>query len=513
MNPPPTAALLGMAPTSTAPTPHIAFDNTYARLPEHFYARTNPRPVANPRLLKLNTALAKQLGLDPEALASPAGLAILAGNQVAAGSEPLALAYAGHQFGHFVPQLGDGRANLLGEVVARDGRRFDLQLKGSGPTPFSRRGDGRAALGPVLREYVVSEAMAALGVPSTRALAAVLTGERVLRETSLPGAVLTRVASSHLRVGTFEYFAGHEDIAALRTLALYALRRHYPEAARAAKPFHALLAGVIGRQARLIAQWRLLGFVHGVMNTDNMAISGETIDYGPCAFLETYDPTTVFSSIDQFGRYSYANQPHAAQWNLARLAESLLPLLAEEAGGEEAAIASATATLASFETQHEAAHTAGLRQKIGLHTEQAGDTGLCLDLLDRMAANRVDFTLFFRRLCDAAASPEADRTVRALFTDPNSYDAWAARWRARLAAEPTSPEARAASMRRLNPAYIPRNHLVQAVIDAAVQRDDFEPFDQLLQAVTQPYDERPGCERYSAPALPQELVERTFCGT
>ena len=319
----------------------FGFDNTYARLPERFYARLDPTPVAAPRLIRLNVELARNLGLDPDALASERGVEILAGNRVAEGSEPLAQAYAGHQFGHFVPQLGDGRANLLGEVIARDGARYDIQLKGSGPTPFSRRGDGRAALGPVLREYIVSEAMAALGVPTTRALAAVTTGEQVLRETALPGAVLTRVAASHLRVGTFQYFAARGDTEGIRMLADYAIARHYPEAALAKQPYRALLDGVIAKQARLVAQWMLLGFIHGVMNTDNTSISGETIDYGPCAFMEAYDPATVFSSIDHQGRYAYGNQPPAAHWNLTRLAEALLPVLEQEAGSKEAALASA----------------------------------------------------------------------------------------------------------------------------------------------------------------------------
>src|ERR1700722_6030349 len=349
------------------------FENTYARLPERFHSRLNPTPVAAPRLIKLNKELARNLGLDQDMLTSPEGVEILSGNRVAAGSEPLAIAYAGHQFGVFVPQLGDGRANLLGEVIGRDGVRYDIQLKGSGPTPFSRGGDGRAALGPVLREYIVSEAMAALGVPTTRALAAVTTGDRVLRETALPGAVLTRVAASHLRVGTFQYFAARGDTEGTRRLADYAIARHYPEAAQTKRPYRSLLDGVIARQAHLVAQWMLLGFIHGVMNTDNTSISGETIDYGPCAFMEAYDPTTVFSSIDVQGRYSYGNQPYAAHWNLTRLAETFLPILEQETGSEEAALASAKEALAAFEPQFEAARTAGLRRKLGLFTEGADD--------------------------------------------------------------------------------------------------------------------------------------------
>jgi uncharacterized protein YdiU (UPF0061 family) len=352
------------APAASAAKPaplHFGSANTYAKLPEHFYARLNPTPVAAPKLIRLNEELALTLGLDPTRLAEQEGVEILAGNRVAEGSEPLAMAYAGHQFGQFVPQLGDGRTNLLGEVIARDGSRYDIQLKGSGPTPFSRRGDGRAALGPVLREYIVSEAMAALGVPTTRALAAVATGETVYRETLLPGAVLTRVAASHLRVGTFQYLLAQGDVPGLHTLADYAIARHYPEAAGTKAPYRALLQGVIRRHAELVAQWMLLGFIHGVMNTDNTSISGETIDYGPCAFMEAYDPRMVFSSIDRQGRYGYANQPHAAQWNLARLAESLLPLMEQEAGSGDDALTAANAALAGFSVQFEAARLLGCR--------------------------------------------------------------------------------------------------------------------------------------------------------
>ncbi|MGA9668961.1 MAG: YdiU family protein [Terracidiphilus sp.] len=504
------------ATETSSPEPsrvHFSFSNTYARLPERFYARVNPATVAAPHLVKLNVELARFLGLDPDALASEQGVEILAGNRVADGSEPLAIAYAGHQFGHFVPQLGDGRANLLGEVMGRDGMRYDIQLKGSGPTPFSRRGDGRAALGPVLREYIVSEAMAALGVPTTRALAAVTTGERVLRETVLPGAVFTRVAASHLRVGTFQYFAARGDAEATRILADHAIARHYPEAAKTNQPYRAFLDGVIARQAQLIAQWMLLGFIHGVMNTDNTSISGETIDYGPCAFMEAYDPATVFSSIDQRGRYAYGNQPAAAHWNLARLAEALLSVLVEETGSEEAAIASAHESLAAFEPQFEVARKAGLRRKLGLFTEREGDAELAQDLQDRMAANRADFTLTFRRLCDAAAGQEGDEKVRILFAVPDAYDSWASQWRKRLTEEPNSPQSRAEAMRAINPAFIPRNHMVEAVLNAAVWRQDFQPFEELLAVVSRPFDDRPDLERYATPARPEEYVSQTFCGT
>ncbi len=489
------------------------FENTYARLPERFYARLDPAPVTAPRLVKVNVELARNLGLDPDELASPQGVEILSGNRVAEGAEPLAIAYAGHQFGYFVPQLGDGRANLLGEVVARNGARYDIQLKGSGPTPFSRRGDGRAALGPVLREYIVSEAMAALGVPTTRALAAVTTGDRVLREAALPGAIFTRVAASHLRVGTFQFFAAQGDTEATRRLADYAIARHYPDAAQATQPYRALLDGVIARQARLIAQWMLLGFIHGVMNTDNTSISGETIDYGPCAFMEAYDPAAVFSSIDHQGRYAYGNQPRIALWNLTRLAEALLPLLEQEAGSQEAALASAKEALAAFDPQFEAARSAGLRRKLGLLTVRDGDAALAESLLERMAANRADFTLTFRRLCHAAAGSEGDEAVRVLFTDPEAYDSWATEWRRRLQEEPVSGQVRAAAMRTASPAFIPRNHVVEAALDAAVERQDFQPFEELLDVVSRPYEERPNLERYAMPARPEESVLQTFCGT
>jgi uncharacterized protein YdiU (UPF0061 family) len=507
-----------MPATASSEDPHhvplrFGFDNTYARLPQRFHARVNPSTVPAPRLIRVNQELALFLGLDPAALASQQGIEVLAGNFVAEGSEPLAIAYAGHQFGNFVPQLGDGRANLLGEVLGQDGLRYDVQLKGSGPTPFSRRGDGKAALGPVLREYLLSEAMAALGVPTTRALAAVTTGEAVFREGAVPGAVFTRVAASHLRVGTFQYFAAREDLEGLRTLADYAMARHDRNAEHSTRPYRALLDGVVERQARLIAQWMCLGFLHGVMNTDNMSISGETIDYGPCAFMEAYDPDKVFSSIDRQGRYAYSNQPHAAHWNLTRLAEALLPLLVQEEGSEEAALASARESLAHFGPVFEAARTAGLQRKLGLFSEREGDLALAEDLLERMAANGADFTLTFRRLSDAAGVPEGDAGVRAMFADPTVYDVWAKAWRQRLQGEPAPPAARSAAMRQANPLYIPRNHKVEAVIVAAVQHGDFAPFEKLLEAVTHPFEDQPGLELYATPARPEECVTQTFCGT
>jgi uncharacterized protein YdiU (UPF0061 family) len=491
-------------------TVHFPFDNSYAALPDGFFARVAPTPVVAPRLVKLNQPLARRLGLDPDRLASPEGVEILAGKRVPEGADPIAMAYAGHQFGHFVPQLGDGRAILLGEVIDADGVRRDIQLKGSGPTPFSRRGDGRAALGPVLREYIVSEAMFALGIPTTRSLAAVVTGEQVVRETLLPGAVLTRVASSHIRVGTFQYFAARSDIAGVRRLADHVIARHYPDLFEAGQPYHALLDAVIARQAELVAQWLLVGFIHGVMNTDNTSISGETIDYGPCAFMDNYDPATVFSSIDEMGRYAYGNQPRIALWNLTRLAECLLPLLSDD---QEMAIAEAQSALGHFAEKFDAAYQAGLRRKLGLFTAAEDDPQLANDLLKAMAENAADFTLTFRRLSDAAGDAAGEAEVRKLFADSAGFDGWAQRWRLRLATEPQDAAARRSAMRSVNPAFIPRNHRVEAVIRAAVDGDDFAPFEELLTVLSKPYDDQPAFARYAEPPAPAERVLQTFCGT
>ncbi len=491
-------------------TVHFPFDNSYARLPDRFFVRTPPTPVATPRLVRLNRPLALELGLDPEALASPEGVAALAGAAVPEGAEPIAAAYAGHQFGHFQPQLGDGRAVLLGEVVDRAGRRRDIQLKGAGPTPFSRMGDGRAALGPVLREYLVGEAMAALGIPTTRALAAVLTGEVVYRETRLPGAVLTRVASSHIRVGTFQFFAARGDVEGLRVLADHAIARHDPEAAAADRPYRAFLDGVVARQAALIARWLLVGFVHGVMNTDNASIAGETIDYGPCAFMDRYDPAVVFSSIDQHGRYAYANQPGIAHWNLSRLAEALLPLLDPD---RDRAVEEAEAAIAGFGPAFEAAYHAGIRRKLGLLTEREGDLALAGGLLSAMGRGGADFTQTFRGLATASADPSTEASMRELFSDPAAFDAWAAGWRSRLAEEPGREVERRASMRLANPVYIPRNARVEEVIAAAVEHDDLGPFDALSEVLANPFDEQPGRERYALPPEPGGPAYRTFCGT
>jgi uncharacterized protein YdiU (UPF0061 family) len=491
-------------------TVHFPFQNTYAALPANFFARVVPTPVASPRLIKLNRALAIHLGLDPDLLSSPEGAEILAGKSVPDGADPIAMAYAGHQFGHFVPQLGDGRAILLGEVIDADGVRRDIQLKGSGPTPFSRRGDGRAALGPVLREYIVSEAMAMLGIPTTRSLAAVMSGENVMRETPLPGAVLTRVAASHIRVGTFQFFAARDDTEGVKRLADHVINRHYPQVTGAERPYSALLSAVIARQADLVARWLLVGFIHGVMNTDNTSISGETIDYGPCAFMDQYDPATVFSSIDEQGRYAYANQPRIALWNLTRFAECLLPLFSDD---KDKAIEEAQAALGAFAEQFTSAYQAGLRNKIGLFTTRDGDEALVQDLLDAMAKNQADFTLTFRRLSEAALGPDGDAEIRKLFAEPAAYDEWAARWRQRTSDEPQTAAERQAAMRSVNPAFIPRNHRVEAVIEAAVNRDDFAPFEQLLTVLSKPYEDQPAFVDYADPPKPEQRVLQTFCGT
>lgn len=489
---------------------HFPFDNSYARLPERFYARVSPTSFPQPALIRLNRGLAESLGLDPEFLESADGLEILSGRRLAEGAEPIALAYAGHQFGGFSPQLGDGRAILLGEVVTPDGRRRDIQLKGAGRTPFSRGGDGRAALGPVLREYVVSEAMAALGIPTTRALAAVSTGEAVARETMLPGAVLTRVASSHIRVGTFQYFAAREDTEAVRLLADHVLARHYPDAAATEKPYRALLDAVVTAQADLIARWLLVGFIHGVMNTDNMSVAGETIDYGPCAFMDAYHPGKVYSSIDRQGRYAYGAQPQIGLWNVTRLAETLLPLLAEE---QDAAIAQAEEALAAFAPRFQETYHSGLRRKFGLLTERDGDIELASAVLAGMAEDQVDFTLFFRRLADAQAPGAGDQALHALFSDPDRCEPLLASWRARLAEEDASPAARKAAMDAVNPAFIPRNHQVERMISAAVQQGDFTPMDELLTVLSRPFEDQPRFSPYAEPPRPEEVVTATFCGT
>jgi serine/tyrosine/threonine adenylyltransferase len=495
-------------PPAAEPTagPIVVFSNSYARLPENFFAGLSPIPVAKPGLIKFNESLAAELGIDTRGLEPEELAAVFAGNVIPPGAEPIAMAYAGHQFGNFVPQLGDGRAILLGEVVDRTGERRDIQLKGAGRTPFSRGGDGRAALGPVLREYLVSEAMHALGIPTTRALAAVSTGETVFRDRQLPGAVLTRVASSHIRIGTFQYFAARGDMEAVERLAGYAIDRHFPEARDSERPSLALLQTVVERQALLVARWMHVGFIHGVMNTDNTALSGETIDFGPCAFIDSYDLATTFSAIDEFGRYAYGNQPTIAQWNLARFAETLLPLLDPN---PKRAVELANEAISEFTTRFQEHWLAGMRDKLGLSSNEEGDLEVAHALLRAMHENAADFTLTFRRLCDAAADEKADANVRALFVNPAAYNSWASRWRSRLAAERLDPDARAEAMRT----FIPRNHRVEQALGAAIEYGDFSPFAELLTVLSRPYEDQADFADYSNPPHADERVFRTFCGT
>jgi uncharacterized protein YdiU (UPF0061 family) len=474
-------------------------EHTYTTLPPLFFADARPTPVREPRLVVFNRGLAVTLGLDPDALAGPEGAAIFAGNTLPPGARPIGQAYAGHQFGHFTA-LGDGRAILLGEQITPAGERMDIQLKGAGQTRFSRRGDGRAALGPMLREYIVSEAMHALGLPTTRSLAVVTTGEPVYRETTLPGSVLTRVAASHIRVGTMQWAAAHDDRAAVRALADYTLARHYPELAGAPEPHAALFDAILERQARLLAQWQLVGFIHGVMNTDNMALSGETIDYGPCAFMDAYDPATVFSSIDHGGRYAYGNQPPIAQWNLARLAEAMLPLFDADA---ERAVARATAALDRFPERFEQHWLDGMRAKLGLFTREADDKALADDLLAWMHAHSADFTNTFRTLSaslDGSATP----------AEPG-FEAWHRRLEARRQRQPQSRGEVDALMRRHNPAVIPRNHKVEEALAAATS-GDLSVLERLLDVLAAPYDHDRDLVAFTTPG-PGGGFYQTFCGT
>jgi uncharacterized protein YdiU (UPF0061 family) len=476
----------------TGPRDLIAFDNSYARLPGTMHVGVAPTRVEAPGLIKVNTALAYELGIDPARLT--ADMAV--GNALPAGATPIAQAYAGHQFGNFVPQLGDGRAILMGEVLDRTGKRRDIQLKGAGPTPFSRRGDGRAALGPVLREYLVSEAMHALGIPTTRALMAATTGEKVYRETVLPGAVLTRVAASHIRVGTFQFFAVRRDLESLSALIDHVIARHYPHLAGEENHALALLDAVIEAQASLVARWVQVGFIHGVMNTDNTSISGETIDYGPCAFMDSYDPATVFSSIDEYGRYAYANQPPIAQWNLARFAETLLPFLHEN---REEAVRIATGRIEGFPAIYGAHWLAGFRRKIGLISVEESDVELIQALLDAMQASRADFTMTFRRLSNGE--------------EPAAVADWLPAWRQRLARDPQGSGDRMTLMRATNPAYSPRNHHVEEMIQAAVEHQNYAPFEDMLRVLMNPFEEQPGADIYAEPPGDTKKVYRTFCGT
>lgn len=483
------------------------FDNSYARDLEGMYARLQASEFPTPKLLKLNHSLAQELGLDVEALQSEEGIAVLTGNVQPKGAAAFAMAYAGHQFGGFSPQLGDGRAQLLGEIIDRNGARRDIHLKGSGRTPYSRGGDGKSALGPVLREYLIGEAMHALGIPTTRALAAIATGENVQRETPLPGAVMARVASSHLRVGTLQYYAAKNEIENVKRLADYTIQRHYPKLANEENPYLSLLTAIIEAQAQLIAKWMLVGFVHGVMNTDNMTLSGETIDYGPCAFMDHYDPNTLFSSIDQQGRYAFGRQPEMAQWNLARLAETLVPLI--DGNDSDNAIRYATHEINGFLPKLHHAWLAGMREKLGLYSEQEGDADLINRLFALMTTEKVDYTGFFRRLADAVDG--GDDPVLSLMVDTKVAQSWLELWRQRLALD--ASKTREADMNAVNPIYIPRNHLVEEALQAAVVAQDMTKFESLLEMVTNPYAAKTGSEVYANPAPDDFAPYKTFCGT
>jgi uncharacterized protein YdiU (UPF0061 family) len=484
------------------------FDNSYARELDGFYVPCQAETVPAPRWIKFNHKLAEELGLNADVFETQEGADIFSGNIVPPGAMPIAQAYAGHQFGQLSPQLGDGRALLLGEVIDRNGMRRDIQLKGSGRTPFSRRGDGKAAIGPMLREYLMGEAMYHLGIPTTRALAVVATGESVYRDTQLPGAVLTRVAASHIRIGTFVYFSARNDVERLRRLADYTIKRHYPELI--GKPYIELLRAVATRQAELIAKWMCVGFIHGVMNTDNVALSGETIDYGPCAFMEHYDPKTVFSSIDEMGRYAFGKQPAITQWNLARFAETLLPLLDDN---EDRAIQLATEALKTFSAHFEKTWSAIARRKLGLERIETDDVTLLHDFLDAMQAGQADYTLAWRYLADAAES--IPTPLRSVFrNETTKLEEWLPRWQARLSRESRSTAEIAADMRRVNPYVIPRNHLVEEALEAATINNDFAPFNQLLDVLSDPYTEREAAHLYAMPATPEQTAGyRTFCGT
>ena len=496
----------------------IQFDNSYARLPEDFYSQTNPTPVAKPELIKFNTKLAEELGITDITSDGLEALQILAGNEIAEGSEPISMAYAGHQFGGFSPRLGDGRAVLLGEIITPDNIRYDFQLKGSGPTPWSRGGDGRSALGPVLREYLVSEAMAKLGVPTTRALAAVTTGEEVARNTLVPGGILTRIAKGFVRVGTFQYFSSQGNQEAIKRLADYEIERHYPDAKNADNPYVAFFEAVVDAQAKLIAKWMSLGFIHGVMNTDNMSIAGETIDYGPCAFMDEFSHDRLYSSIDHQARYAYGNQPKIGQWNLVRLAETLLPLFVSkqidetrEATDDEAqaVVKIAEDVLSRYSDLYHQYWLENMSKKLGLSEEQEGDKELVNDLLNIMQSHQADFTLTFFYLSQEGQL----RQARALFASPEAFDEWTVKWQDRLQQESSNEKKYSAIMQAVNPAYIPRNHQIEAAIRAAEDHNDFSVFHALHEVLEKPFELQAGKEAYMLPPKPEEVVQQTFCGT
>jgi uncharacterized protein YdiU (UPF0061 family) len=475
------------------------WDHSYARLPEFFFRKTLPVPVGSPRLVILNRELAQTLGLNPELLEQERHVGIFTGNQIPEGADPIAQAYAGHQFGHFT-SLGDGRAILLGEHLSPAGERYDIQLKGSGRTAFSRGGDGRATLGPMLREYLISEAMHALGIPTTRSLAVATTGETVFRSEELPGAILTRVAASHIRIGTFQWAAAHEDLHALKSLADHTIQRHFPDLADSGPRYFNFYQAAMARQSALIAQWLHVGFIHGVMNTDNMALSGETIDYGPCAFMDNYDPETVFSSIDRSGRYAYGNQPSIALWNLARLAEALLPLFDPD---EKKAVDMANEALSTFEGRFQADWLAGMRAKLGLFNQEPDDTALVQELLDWMASSKSDFTNTFRSLGEEKSMPNQENPA---------FQAWHRRWLERLARQPQPRAEVVRWMNSKNPAVIPRNHKIEEALAAAVDQQDLEPTLRLLEVLRHPFDSN-AAQEYLSPAPEGSPIYQTLCGT
>jgi len=518
----------------------IQFDNSYIKLSDDFYQKTKPTLVTNPQLIKFNQALADELGLsevkvDETSTSQLEAAEYFSGNKLMEGSEPLAMAYAGHQFGGFSAQLGDGRAMLLGEVINLDGIRYDIQLKGSGPTRYSRSGDGRSALGPVLREYIVSETMAKLGVPTTRALAMVTTGEEVARNTLVPGGILTRVATSFVRVGTFQYFSEQGNLPAVKQLADYEIARHFSQKQSKESDdknvYVSFFSEVVDRQAKLIAKWMSLGFIHGVMNTDNMSIVGETIDYGPCAFMDEFDYDRVYSSIDSDGRYAYNNQPKIAQWNLVRLAETLLPLFAIEKGNsddlkdnhsdseKEAAVEIAQDILNGYADLYTHYWLAAMRKKIGLSEEKDQDSALVGELLDIMDSNKADFTLVFSNLTELLSHSNIEddtaqiEKMRGLFTSPELFDAWLIKWQKRLAEESTNNQQQQAIMRSVNPFYIPRNHQIEAAIRAAEDHNDFSIFNNLYDVLQNPFELQQGKDDYLQPPKPEEVVHQTFCGT
>jgi len=486
---------------------HFNFDNTYARQLNGFYSSSATRIVPEPKLIKVNYPLASQLGLSIGGLNESRLAELFSGNSKPDDATPISQVYAGHQFGNFVPQLGDGRALLLGEVLDKNGERFDIQLKGSGQTPYSRNGDGKSALGPVLREYIMSEAMYALGIPTTRALAAVTTGETVIRTEPLPGAVFTRVAASHIRVGTFQYFAARQDTENIKKLADYAIARHYPHINDSQNPYLTFLSDICEAQASLVAKWMCVGFIHGVMNTDNMTISGETIDYGPCAFIDHYSPDTVFSSIDRHGRYAYKNQPAIAQWNLARLAEALLPLFGKDT---EHAIQQATEILDQFPQLYTRHWLSEMRKKIGLYSEDENDLALVNDLLASMDGQQVDYTLLFRQLIDIL---ENENDTCSLFTDATKFEHWVTRWKERIKRDGIDHTKSIELMKQVNPIYIPRNHKVEEAIETAVKHADYSNFEVLLTTLSTPYLTQAGKEDYTVPAPETFGPYQTFCGT